>query len=184
MELETQKKLSTTSIVMHWLVGISMIMLFAVGTYMERNEYIPILYYMHKSIGTILFFVILYRIYWRFKLGWPPAASQYKKYEHILSKIVHWVLLLSTILFPISGLIMSGYGGYGIFIFELNLIAPNIDPSSGYAIPFNSMLADAGHTVHSTLAKIIIAAFILHLVGALKHHFIDKDNTLKRMLGK
>ena len=45
-------------------------------------------------------------------------------------------------------------------------------------------MAETGHEIHVILGKVMLVAIGFHIVGALKHHIIDKDNTLKRMLGK
>ncbi len=174
--------LTKTTIVLHWLVGLTIITLIAVGLYMSEYE-VWDLYPIHKSIGMILFVFILYRFIRRMKRGWPQPVGQYKGYEIILSKVVHWVLIIGTILFPISGMISSGAGGHGLSIFGLELLASNYD-ASGEAIALNSALADLGHETHEILGTVMIVVISLHILAALKHHFIDKDNTLKRMLGK
>jgi len=174
--------LTKTTIVLHWLVGLTIISLIAVGLYMSENE-VWDLYPIHKSIGILLFLVILYRFFRRMKRGWPQPVSQYQKHEIILSKIIHWVLIIGTLMFPISGMMMSGAGGHGLSIFGLDLLASNYD-AAGEAIALNATLADLGHETHEVLGTVMMVAIGLHIIGALKHHLIDKDNTLKRMLGK
>ena len=51
-------------------------------------------------------------------------------------------------------------------------------------IPINGPFAGTAHETHEIAGKVMFVAFLLHVVGALKHHFMDKDGTLKRMLGK
>ncbi len=179
---DSNLKLSTTTIVLHWLVGLTMIALIAVGLYMSENE-VWDLYPIHKSIGIILFLFILIRVVYRIKQGWLNPVSQYKSWEILLSKVVHWVLLLGTLMFPISGMMMSGAGGHGLSVFGLELLASNYD-AAGEAIAINGQLAGIGHELHEILPWIIITAIVLHIAGAWKHHLVDKDNTLKRMLGK
>ena len=86
-----------------------------------------------------------------------------------------------TVVYPISGMMMSGAGGHGIYVFGLELVAANYDEVSGKAIPLNEQLASIGHTLHSSLVPVLIALILLHILGALKHHFIDKDQTISRM---
>jgi cytochrome b561 len=174
--------LSKTTLVLHWLVGITIIALIAVGIYMEEFEAWS-LYPIHKSIGVIIFIFIVYRVIWRVKRGWPQPVSQYQKHEIVLSKLVHWVLIVGTLLFPISGMMMSGAGGHGIIVFGFELLASNYN-QAGEAVALNESMAGLGHEVHETLGKVMMVAIGLHIVGALKHHFIDKDDSFKRMLGK
>lgn len=175
-------KLSTMTIVLHWLVGLTIMCLIGVGLYMSENE-VWFLYPIHKSIGVIIFVFIFYRVIRRIKRGWPQPASQYKGYEILLSKIVHWVLMLGTLMFPISGMVMSGAGGHGISVFGLELLTSNHD-AAGKTIALNETLAGSAHQMHELLGWVMIAAIVLHIIGAWKHHLVDKDATLKRMLGK
>jgi len=181
MNKDTQK-FTTMTIFLHWLVGLSIITLIAVGLYMKEYEAWD-LYPIHKSVGVILFVFILYRVVRRLIRGWPQPVSQYAKHEIILSKIVHWVLLIGTLMFPISGMMMSGAGGHGIAVFGFELLASNSN-AAGEAVALNPTLADIGHETHEILGTVMMVAIALHIIGAWKHHLVDKDDTLKRMLGK
>jgi len=181
---DSKTKLSCVSVALHWIVGITMIIMVTVGVYMtDFEEYA--LYPIHKSVGMIIFVVILARVIWRVKQGWPEAASTYKSWEHTLSKLVHWTLIIATVVMPISGMLMSGLGGYGLAIFGLEFLAATPNPDeAGKMIPINGPIAGAAHETHEIAGKLMFVAFLLHVAGALKHHFVDKDGTLKRMLGK
>lgn len=180
---DTKEKLSSISVAFHWSVALGMIALVAVGWYMEANEDYS-LYPIHKSVGILMLLLVLPRVIWRLKNGWPAALTVQKKVEHFLGKLVHWVLLLSTIAFPISGMMMSGLGGHGLEVFGFELMAPNIDPETNRSTPINKAMAGNAHFVHGQLKFVIIGALLLHIAGALKHHLVYKDATLKRMLGK
>lgn len=176
--------LSKRTMIMHWMVAILMIWLIGIGIYMSENHVYP-LYDLHKSVGVIAFGLILARVVWRLKEGFPTPVSQYKKHEIMLSKVVHWTLLIGTILMPISGMVMSGAGGHGISVFGFELFAANPDPMNAHKVlPFNESLAKAGNAMHGTIAWVMVIAIVLHVAGALKHHLVDKDRTLLRMLGK
>jgi cytochrome b561 len=95
------------------------------------------------------------------------------------------MLIIGTVMMPISGMLMSGASGRGLSIFGLELLATNPDEwNPGKVIPLSKPLTDLGHTLHGLGGKIMIFSIILHTIGALKHHFIDKDTTLRRILGK
>ncbi|SSC08094.1 cytochrome b [bacterium endosymbiont of Bathymodiolus sp. 5 South] len=180
---DTKDKLSNLTIFLHWVVGLTIIALAAVGVYMSENEAFE-LYPIHKSIGVLIFAVIIVRVYWRFVNGWLQPVTEYKAIEHNLAKIIHWVLIIAMIIMPISGFIMSGAGGYGVSVFGLEIIAAQFDLITKEAIPHNAQLAGFMHETHEIAGWTIIVAISLHIAGAIKHHFIDKDNTLRRMLGK
>lgn len=181
---DSKVKLSGVSVALHWIVGVTMIVMVTVGVYMTDFEVYE-LYPIHKSVGMLIFIVILMRVIWRLKQGWPEAASEYKAWEQSLSRLVHWVLIIATVIMPISGMLMSGLGGYGLEIFGLELLAATPNPDeAGKMIPINGPFAGTAHETHEIAGKVMFVAFLLHVVGALKHHFMDKDGTLKRMLGK
>jgi cytochrome b561 len=188
MKLDTPVAFSPITLVLHWLVGVSIIGLLGVGVYMEETETFS-LYPLHKSFGFIIFFVVMLRVAWRIRNGWPvplsALTSQSQRMQQALAKVVHYVLIIATVLMPLSGFLMSSLGGSGVDVFGLEVVARNIDPSNpGKSMPHNRELASFFHSAHGWIGKLLIAAVVLHIAGALKHHLIDKDGTLKRMLGQ
>ena len=181
---ETKDKLSSMAIHLHWIVAVTIITLMSVGIYMSENEAFA-LYGVHKSVGVLIFLFIMIRVVWRLKQGWPEPVRQYEPMEQALSKVVHYVLLIGTVLMPISGFIMSAAGGYGVSVFGLELFAANPSPvNPGEMVPLNAGAAETGHVLHSLVGYVMLVAIFLHIAGALKHHLIDKDRTLHRMLGR
>lgn len=181
---ETKHKLSSLTIALHWIIGITIIGMLALGKYMESYEAYA-LYDIHKSVGMIIISFVLARVFWRILNGWPEPASNYSNIERLTAKVVHWTLIIGTVALPISGALMSGAGGHGLAIFGWELLAENIDPNNlEEVIPSNKTLAEFGHEIHETVGNIMIIAIVLHLLGVLKHHIIDKDGTLRRMVGK
>lgn len=181
--LDTRERLSVNTIVLHWAVGIMMIGLLGTGLYMAENEFYA-LYPWHKSFGVLIVAVAVLRIVWRIRNRWPLPVGDYTKLEKLLAKIVHHLLIIGTVLMPVSGFMMSAMGGHGVDLFGLELIARNPSPDNPREVmALNSTLAELGHTVHSTAGCVLIVSVILHIMGALKHHFLDKDGTLRRMLG-
>lgn len=181
---DAQKQFSKITVALHWLVALGMVALLSVGIFMAETE-TYFLYPIHKSIGVLMFGLILARVVWRLINGWPVPVGDYQHWEHVLAKLIHWVLILGTLLMPISGMLMSGAGGHGIAVFGFELLAMNPDPNDAHAvIALNKTLAGLGHEIHEWLAYILIASIALHIAGALKHHVLDKDGTLRRMLGK
>jgi len=179
---DSKLQLSGTTLILHWLVGLTIIGLLAVGIYMEENE-VEFLYPIHKSIGILILIPVLIRVYWRYINGWLQPASDYKPIEKKLSKVVHWVLIIGTVLMPVSGMMMSAGAGYGLDIFGFVLVEINFDPNNPAEIlPLNETVAGLGHNLHGLGGNMMIIAILLHITGAIKHHVMDKDRTLKRML--
>lgn len=182
--MDTKDKLSLTTRSLHWIIAMCFIALTAVGIYMANTE-TWMLYPLHKSMGIILFVVILLRVGWRIKQGWPTPAGQYQKIEQRLSKITHWILLLGTVAMPITGMFYSGMSGHGFDVFGWTLVKSNYDPQNqGQVIPHSELLSAISEQAHEIIGYTLTLAIGLHIIGACKHHFLDKDRTLLRMLGK
>jgi cytochrome b561 len=119
---------------------------------------------------------------WRIRNGLPQPVRPFSKFEHAASKAVHWLLLICIVVMPITGMIYSGASGYGLGIFGFEFF-PTHYGADGQAVPFNAKLSDLGQSLHGYIGYFLLALIMVHLAGALKHHFSDKDRTLKRMLG-
>lgn len=183
---DTVDRFSKTTLALHWLVAIVMIIMLISGIIIEdflpkklpdgsRNATRGLLMMLHKSTGVILLGFAVWRVVWRFMNGWPTPSSAYKFYEKVIAKVIHWMLLIGTLLMPISGIAMNQSHGRAVKVFDLFQL-PTIFPES-------EAINMAAHNAHGLGSKLIIAAIILHIIGALKHHFVDKDTTLKRMVG-
>jgi cytochrome b561 len=192
------KRYTITAVVLHWLIAIALLGMFAFGWYMtelpreapEQMAYdlfdwgiytweltkasSPRTFYfnLHKSIGITLLGLIIIRILWRITHKPPAALASYKAWERKLSTSAHHLLYLLMLIIPISGLIMSISGKYGVKWFGLDFIA-------GFE---NKALREIFHETHEIAGVILLAIVALHIAGALKHKFIDKDETMSRML--
>lgn len=171
--------LSGTTKILHMVIAFSIIALLAVGIIMSEFELFA-LYDIHKSVGAIVFVLALIRVAWRIKKGWPSDISEMSKLQHVIAKAIHWMLIITTVLYPLSGLMMSIGGGHGLTVFGLEIVAETMD-AAGEAIPVNAVVGGLGHNIHGLMTYFVIAAIVLHVAGALKHHIVDKDDTIRRM---
>lgn len=177
-------RLSLTTSLLHWSVALLMIGLTLVGYLMVKFE-IWDLYALHKSLGVIALLLSLPRAILRLVKGWPEPVRQYPVYEALAVRAIHWGLLISTLLIPVSGLCYSAAAGRGVAIFGWSIIPMNPDiHDPANVIPFSESVRDIAHTVHIYLPYVMLAFLLVHIVGALKHHLLDKDNTLLRMVGR
>ena len=110
--MDTKDKLSKVSLVLHWVVGVLMIYMILSGLTMESLE-VRWFFDSHTSLGVLIVVVVIPRIIWRYYNGWPEAMGSYSKLEKIAGKVVHWTLLLCTILMPASGMLLAVAGGHG-----------------------------------------------------------------------
>ncbi|WP_295894483.1 cytochrome b [uncultured Vibrio sp.] len=174
----TYKKLTLPTILLHWLTGLSFIGVLIVGLIMTEMERGPDKFELmgyHKSIGILILVVAIVRIAWRIKEGKLPSLGTSPAWQEKIAHAVHGILLLATLAMPISGIVMSAAGGRAVDVFGMVLI------NEGDKIEW---LQELGSFIHHSAVNIIIAVLVLHVLGAIKHQFIDKDGTISRMLGK
>lgn len=183
MSLDTRNQLSHTTVILHWFVGIAVIAMLALGIYMTETE-TRSLYPWHKSFGVLVLLIVLARIAWRIRNGWLEPVGNYASHERVLAQTVHWVLLIGTVLMPLSGFLMSSFGGTGVAVFGFELVARNPDPENpGRPLAHNADLASFFRGIHGLVAWALVLGILLHVAGTLKHHVVDKDGTLKRIFG-
>lgn len=162
----------------HWISAFLFIGLIALGIYMHELPKSPEkfeLYDLHKSLGIGLFALMMLRLAW-LKISPNPEQISRNRFEHILAHSVKGILYLAMIMMPISGWIMSNSGGHDVAFFSLFTL-PNL-------VGENETVHEIAEGIHGTMGPLMILVIALHIAGALKHHFVYKDNTLKRMLGK
>ncbi|ASP38241.1 RNA methyltransferase [Bacterioplanes sanyensis] len=172
-------RLSKPSVVMHWLIAFIVIFSIALGYYMTLNDRYD-LYSLHKAIGVLLLPLAAFRIAWRIRKGFPTPCTRMEKGKLWVAKGAHSLLLLCTLVMPISGFISSAAGGYGVPLFGISLI----DAVPQDMRPINQLLATTAHTTHIFAGYFITGLLILHIAAAGWHHFVIKDRTLQRMLGR
>ena len=183
---DTQNKFSGRTIGLHWIIAVGMITMLIIGLIMHNMADTTSLkwdlYHIHKSLGVVIFPFAVYRIFWRIRNGFPQSVGNYTAWKHILAKVIHYILIIGTVLMPISGMMMSGAGGFGIPLFFFEIVPSNFVDNK--AIAYNATLVESGYFIHEIGSKLIITGVLLHIAGAVKHHVIDKDGTIWRMLGR
>lgn len=162
----------------HWAIAVVMIGMLGFGLYLDNAELAReargSLIGLHKAIGVLFLVFALWRVGYRLVCGFPVSVADMPAWQETVAKGVHWLLLAGILIMPISGVLMSLYGGHAIDVFGL------------FAIPVqekNETLAEIGHILHGLGGKVLLIAIAVHVVAALKHHIVDRDETLMRMAG-
>ncbi|RXJ74151.1 cytochrome b [Veronia nyctiphanis] len=175
-----KKNWSWPLIAIHWLVATAVFGLFALGWWMVDLSYYDPWYKtgpdLHKSIGFLLFMTMVARLVMRVFTRKPAPISSHAKWEKLLASKVHIALYLLVFLVMLSGYLISTADGRAISVFGIIDIPATITEIENQE--------DIAGLIHWYAACTIIALAVLHAAGALKHHLLDKDDTLKRMLGK
>ncbi len=163
------------SIALHWLVAIAVLELFALGLWMVELTYYDAWYQrapaLHKGVGVLLFFVMLARLAWHLTNPQPRLSGA--PWERLAARLAHGMLYLLLYALMVSGYLISTADGRAIDVLGLFNIPATFS---------GKHQEDIAGIVHRYLAYGVIAFATLHALAALKHHFIDRDNTLKRML--
>lgn len=175
----TQSSYGLVAIILHWVVALAVIGLAVLGLWMTDLSYYSPYYrsapFWHKSIGITLAMVLVVRLLWRWGNPQPCALLTYTRWERWLAGRVHALLYLLLLLIVTSGYLISTAKGQGVSVFGWFEV-----PALISGLPDQ---ADTAGTVHYWLAITVLILAALHALAALKHHLLDRDDTLRRMLG-
>jgi cytochrome b561 len=128
----------------------------------------------HKSVGITILGLAILRLGWRWMNPTPPLPDTLKPYERVLANVTHVALYTLLFIMPLTGWMMSSARNFPVSWFNLVQLPDLVGP--------NRALYDTLHTTHAVLAWLLVAVATLHVLAALKHHFVLKDDTLRRML--
>ena len=194
---QTPSRYTKTAIILHWLIAIFIALMFGLGWFMAdlpkeapkqlaydlfdlgvftwqlAEEASPRTFYfnLHKSLGLTVLALIVLRILWRITHTPPAALSSYKAIEKKVATATHHSLYLLMLAVPVTGLIMAINSKYGVKWFGIDVIA-GLD---------NKPVRDFFECTHELVGIVLLVLIGIHLLGALKHKFIDKDDTMSRM---
>ncbi|MEL6433730.1 MAG: YceI family protein [Pseudomonadota bacterium] len=133
------------------------------------------LFSIHKTIGVASFVVALARIIWALSQPKPGLLNGDKRVESLAAETVHWLLYGSLVMVPLTGWIHhAATTGFAPIWWPFGQNLP--------FVPKDEMVAEIFSTLHFLLSWLLIISLLLHIGGALKHHLIEKDATLQRML--
>lgn len=166
----------------HWATALMIITLIPLGIIatnlpfdtdaaMARKAW---LFSAHKTLGILLFVTALARILWAITQTKPAPLHPERRVESFLAEMVHWLLYGSLIMVPLTGWLYHSASSVG---------APIWIPGIGKLpwIPQNESVAHSFAALHIIFERVLAVSLVLHVVGALKHHFMDRDATLRRM---
>ena len=166
-----------TAIVLHWLIAIAIVATFSVGLYMHDLLLSPFklkMYAWHKWAGVTIFLLVIFRLSWRIQHHPPAPPIGMPAWQHTVAELVHKLIYVLMFAIPLSGWLMSSAKGFQTVYFGI-LPLPDLlskDKELGQMLSF----------VHSSLNFTLAGLVAAHVGAALKHHFIDRDDVLTRML--
>lgn len=168
------------AIVLHWLIAFALLGLFGLGLWMTGLDYYHPWYRqgpdLHRSIGVLLLLLVILRLLWRRVNVIPVTLPNHRRSEVRAAQLSHLMLYLLPIALAVSGYLISTADGRSLSVFGL-IEVPALN------VGLDQQEETMGD-IHAVLAWSLIAVAGLHAMGALKHHLIDRDTTLTRMLGR
>lgn len=175
----TINRFGIVSIILHWVMAVAIFGLFALGWYMVDLTYYDALYKtlpeVHKSIGILFGIVLIFRIVWKMINVTPKFEDSLSAFERFSAKAVHLCFYVLMVLITVSGYLITTADGSSISVFDFFQV-----PATITSIPVQE---DNAGLVHKYLAYAIMGLTALHAAAAFKHHYVNKDNTLRKMLG-
>ncbi|MBL4718073.1 MAG: cytochrome b [Erythrobacter sp.] len=171
------RRYSKGAMLFHWAIAILVIMNWQIAERVGSLE-MPLkaeVFGYHKAWGMVILAMTLGRLMWRFTHRVPPLPADLARWEAALARTVHTIFYVLLIGLPLGGWLANSLGGRTIDVFGLFTIP---------ALPVgeNSDLAGQIFDAHALGGSIFIALIGLHILGALKHTFFDRNGGIFRML--
>lgn len=165
------------AIALHWLVALLIFAGWGMGVYMVDLKLSPDklkLYSWHKWIGVTVLLLACLRVAWRVTHAPPPPNPDHPRWQRRAAGAAHLGLYLLLFAIPLSGWMFSSASGYPVKYFGI-IPLPDL-------VGKDKALAGVLQQTHELLGGLLVLILAAHVVGALKHHFFDRDDTLARML--
>jgi len=175
----TQQRYGAVAIALHWLMALLLIGLIVLGLYMSSlpdvgfNKQKLLLFVYHKEYGILALGLAMLRLAWRVGNVLPALVEGLPDWQQVAARFVHLCFYGFMFALPLSGWLMSSAAGIPVYVFGIRL--PDL-------IAHNEYRFQLWIQVHKWLGYALIGFIVLHAGAALRHHFLNRDNTLKKIL--
>jgi cytochrome b561 len=170
-------KYKSTAKLLHWLIALLVFGLLAVGLYMTGLKTTPQkiqLYMTHKSVGLTVLLLMCGRLLYRWRNPAPALPEAMPAWQKHMAALTHVMLYLLLLAMPISGWLMNSASGFPMKYFGWFRV-PDLIARDAERLAFFK-------AAHEYIAWSLMAFIVLHVLAALKHHFLNRDDVLRRML--
>lgn len=166
----------------HWMTALLILSAIPLGLYANNLPYDTAealawkaqVFSVHKTLGLAAFLIALLRILWALTGEHPVPLHPDRKLELFAARLVHWMLYIAMLVVPLSGWVHhAAVTGFAPILWPFGQDLP--------FVPKSESLGSLAAGLHWIFTKLLAAAIILHVAGALKHHLLDRDATLRRM---
>lgn len=176
----TEDRYGAIAILLHWSMAILVIGLAALGLYMVTLPDVGFnttkieLILFHKQIGVAVLVLLALRLAWRLTQTLPQLVAHLPEWQKVAARVVHLTFYALMFALPVTGCLMSSAAGIPVSFFGL-FVLPDFIARDDYL--FQRFIV-----LHRWLGYALIFFIVIHVGAALRHHFIFKDDTLRRML--
>jgi len=174
--MQGEGRYTTVAVALHWLVAVLVVAQFAFGWWMQEIPKYPTglraeAFNLHKSVGLLLLALMLLRLGWRAGHP-PPALPAMPRWQSNAARATHIGLYVLLVAMPLTGYLGSAFSGYPVRLF-------------GWVLPAWAARDDAVKawmsSAHLAVSWSLLAVFVVHVAGAVKHAAIDRDGLMRRM---
>ena len=175
----TEQHYGAVAIGLHWLMAALLITLLVMGLYMvslpdagfDTRKIALILY--HKQLGMLALALAVVRLAWRVGNALPSLVEMLPDWQKVIARLVHLCFYALMLALPVTGWLMSSAAGFSVSLFGL-FDLPDL-------VARNDYLFRAFIEIHKWLGYALLACIVVHAGAALRHHFMFKDETLRKM---
>ncbi len=172
-----QEQFGLVRLCVHWGIAALLIVQIPLAWYMIELPDGPDKlsnYSLHKSIGMLLFAIAVFRLVWSLLSKRPPLPAETPLYEKVFAKLAQIILYVIVILMPVTGWLMTNAFGDPVSVFDV-LTLPDL-------VEADKEFARGMRNIHLLQSYILLTVLGFHVIGALKHGFVDQNNVLYSML--
>jgi cytochrome b561 len=166
---------SWQAMLLHWLLAVIVIGMLSLGYLLDdmargptKDFYVD----LHRSFGVLALALVALRVFWRLHRRPPPLPASVPRWQRVAAASMHGLLYLCIALQPLSGYLASSFGRSGIRFFGMPLPHWGWDDK-----PLRSLFGE----VHGVVATALVALIAIHVLAALKHLLVDRDQVFQRM---
>lgn len=188
----TETRYGAVGQALHWLTAALVIVQLVFGKTADIDAAESSgMYFWHSSIGVTILLLVALRISWRLVTSPPRLPATMSRLARGMAHTLHSLFYVLLIAVPLSGWFLASSEGAAVTFFGTTLPGASPAPVSFGVVPESEDSARADdresgeefwEETHELLANVLLALAILHMLAALKHHFVDKDDTFRRML--
>ncbi|MFM0327740.1 cytochrome b [Caballeronia glebae] len=177
MKIRSTLTYSAPARVFHWLTALLLLVQFALAVVMPdvtRDTKPDGLIAWHLGVGMSIVLLVIIRLFWRSTHSVPPELPTLPKPLRVLAALTHWCLYALLLVVPIMGWANASSRAWDVMLLGA-VPMPALSPAGS---PIGHALGDW----HGNLAWVLLALIGMHVAAALYHHFVLRDQTLRRML--